>query len=226
MAHEKKTRIRIISSRGHYYAQEVQYEWDKFRKRPRTHVFRTLGPVQSGRRLPGRMAPEEIQELWKAQREQQLREAFVHKEQSPPLKPKVIPEVAAQPAPGIGLATPKSSARTGSGTTRQGRSLTGQAGLEDFDGQVLDLIRQIQGFVTRRMVTKAVLSAGIDRPNHHQSIRRHVSFSLTRLHTRGMLTRKGMGGRGKEYNYHLKPAADVAQEQRATEAETGTSEDD
>jgi hypothetical protein len=200
MVRKAGTRIRIISSRGHEYAQEVRYLWDRVRKRGVTKVIRTLGPVRPTRRLPGRETPERIRELWKEQQEDRSRgsrrPADLRTNSSSESAKKVPPE-ARETVPG------RSRFRVKVAAPQNARSLTGRVGLDAFDRRILELIRQDGGFVTRASVTRSVMTAGVARPNHRQSIRRHVSFSITRLENGGLLARTGVGGRGEPFRYRL-----------------------
>jgi hypothetical protein len=204
MARVKKSRIRIVSSRGHSYAQEVRYEWDKALKRGVTHVIRTLGPLETSRRLPGRMAPERIQSFWEAQQTEKA-EAFRLRSESVKTPDFEGDRLGLnQPSSLPRLLVDASNAEPPSQVGNEPTSLTGKEGLDQFDGRIMRLVEQMDGLATRRRVTKAAATGGIARPNHHQSLRRHVSFALTRLHARGLLWRSGEGGKGHEYQYRPK----------------------
>lgn len=192
----EKTRVRLVSSRGHLYAQEVRYEWDRARKRGKTHVIRTLGPMAPLRRpTVGGLNPAEIWlrlEIQKNDRKQSRKRLTA---------PKMQDAVSGDPRPPGTIVIAEGSDQHVAGTSRGRRTLTGILGVESFDHRVLQCIRQLSGVATRASVFEAVRAAGIPRPNHRQSLRRHVSFALTRLFRQLRVTRTGSGGRGNPYHY-------------------------
>jgi len=196
----QKTRIRLVSSRGHLYAQEVRYEWDRTSQRGITHVIRTLGPMTPLRRpAVGGLDAGEIWLRLKLQREERSRARR-------PRLPFRTEHVAVDEAPSAERAIASDEPSPRITLTPPGRrSLTGSLGLGSFDNRVLRCVRQLGGQGTRSGVFEAVQTAGIPRPNHRQSLRRHVSFALTRLFRQKKVTRAGSGGRGDPYRYSSPP---------------------
>ena len=194
----RKTRIRVIDSRGHRYAQEVRYEWDPAKKRGVTHVLRSLGPVDSSLRSEGRrLAPEEIQKLLATQKA----------ERSASRPAQRVPRVVWLNGR---VEVHRDSPQADNGPSPQNGEpvaavlpLTGGARLERFDRRILEIVRGLGQNATRTSVFEVSRSEGLERPNHHQTLRRHVSFALTRLYRKGLVKRFGEGGVGHPYRYSL-----------------------
>jgi hypothetical protein len=226
MARLPRTRIRIILSRGHYYAQEVLYRWDRNKKRGVTRVIRTLGPVNPTRGFPGRVSPQQIRALWEVQQEEKARASSRVLDRSTRRLFQADEDVERHSSEGAPQEIVEPADATLAARKRTGRSLTGREGLEEFDRKVLRLVGALGTPVTRLGLRRAVVQAGIPRPNHHQSIEKHVSFSLTRLHGVGFLSRTGTGGRGDMYRYQLATDSTNARRLGLAEAEphptTGT----
>lgn len=196
----RKTRVRLVSSRGHLYAQEVRYEWDRTRQRGITQVIRTLGPMAPLRRPSvGGLDPTEI---W-LRLELQKKDRSQTRARPPPSKMRLASTENAKLS-GASVIAEEADPQS-AGTSRGRRSLTGIRGVESFDQRVLEFVCQSNGEATRATVFEAVKAAGIPRPNHRQSLRRHVSFALTRLFRQRTVTRTGSGGRGNPYQYNCRP---------------------
>ncbi len=194
----QKTRIRLVSSRGHLYAQEVRYEWDRIRQRGITHVIRTLGPMAPLRKATvGGLDTGEIWLRLKLQREERSKARRL----PPSYRTKAAVPAASADQTFAAEETGKRATEVPAGR----RSLTGSLGLESLDQKVLQCVRQQGGQATRAGVFEALRAAGIARPNHHQSLRRHVSFALTRLFRREQVARTGSGGKGDPFRYHSLP---------------------
>lgn len=194
-----KTRIRVVTSRGHQYAQEVRYEWDRERKRGVTRVLRTLGPLSPLReRDISRLSPDEIVSLIHEQ-EEGKRQAR--------LRTRTKPDSTENDHMSADVTGPERTVAHQREMNRSSgnpaHSLTGTKGLNLFDHSILDLVRTIGPNATRRSVLDAARRQGIERPNHHLSLRRHVSFSLTRLFKAAKVVRHGGGGPGALYSYSV-----------------------
>jgi hypothetical protein len=159
-------------------------------------VIRTLGPMAPLRRptVEG-LDPAEIRlrlEIQKSNRSQA-------RLPPPSSLPQLIPVKSAPSSESAGISG--ESNQHVAGMPSGGGSLTGSTGLESFDLRVLQCVRQLGGQPTRAKVFEAVRAAGILRPNHHQSLRRHVSFALTRLFRAKAVARTGSGGKSDPYRY-------------------------
>lgn len=186
-------RIRVVTSRGHKYAQEVEYRWNRVLRRGETRVVRTLGPLAPLRRpSQGSLSPAEIQ--------LRLRIQADAKQVSMLSSPQRGPETVTNDARPLGTdprrasetdvleeRSEKGSDLAGSGEGRF--TFTGRAGLAAFDQEVEAIVLRAGRPLTRREVTGVVESQGIKRPNHRLSLRRHVSFALTRLAATGRVRR-------------------------------------
>ncbi len=184
-----RTRIRRVTSRGHQYAQEVLYEWDSRRGRGVTRVLRVLGPLTPVRRpTVGAVDPQVIADRIAAQTRSrdQSRESPGRSGRGP--MPRTLP-----PPP---RNQPGTSPRLGhtSAEVLSAFPLTGDRGLERFDTRILALIRQHRRGATRAAIFKAASKARVARPSPDQSLRRHISFAITRLFRRRLLSRFGEGG--------------------------------
>lgn len=184
-------RIRVVRSRGHDYAQEVVYEWDSRLKRGRTRVLRTLGPLRPRRGKKGeKTAAREIETRIRAQRrESESRLPRTH-------WPDSAKHEGAGTAGRTELTIAKSTEEKQPGWVPR-HSITGSKGVKDFDEQVLRYLQRSKRPQRRRDVYWAASRAGVRPPNARLSLRRHISFALTRLRNAGLiieLERPGIGG--------------------------------
>lgn len=85
-------------------------------------------------------------------------------------------------------------------------SITGSRGIEEFDRRTLALVKSVKDGVTRTDLFTLGRGAELQRPNHHLSLRRHLSFSLTRLHGLQLVERTGQGGKHAPYRYYASTA--------------------
>lgn len=184
-------RIRVVKSRGHEYAQEVVYEWNPRLKRGRTRVLRTLGPLRPRRRGKGnKAAAREIQTRIRAQRRES--ESRLPRTHWPDSTGHDETETVTRAGPPVATATDRTQTPIASR-----HSITGSEGLEEFDEQVLRYLLKVKRPQRRRDVYWAASRAGVRPPNSRLSLRRHISFALTRLRNAGLiieLERSGIGG--------------------------------
>ena len=196
MVSPQKTRIRVICSRGHLYAQEVWYEWDKSRKRGVTHVIRTLGPLSPTRKPvvgEGRLTPQVIRQLI-------IRKGGEHSQGEQNLRATNVAQgLVPGPIDSLQLTESTPPVRP----TRVPMQFTGSVGLGEFDEHILEIVRNSEGPATRDSVTKIAQRSGINPPSQQLPLRRHVGFSLFRLLKKGRIVRAGAGGRGNPYQYSI-----------------------
>jgi hypothetical protein len=166
-----------------------------------TRVLRTLGPLQPRRRVVGSaLGPREIRaRVLSQERAPDYRRHLPRWPEATPLVQSTATEASRALNSGHSYTGPESR-RTPS---HRGGRITGTVGLAEFDTRVLLFIRSANRAVTRGLVFEAAKRAGVDVPSEGLSLRRHISFSITRLESEGLLDKAGSGGKGDPYRYRV-----------------------
>jgi hypothetical protein len=185
------TKIRRVRSRGHTYLQEVEYTWDRSRKRGITRIIRQLGPETP---LNPNRYEQSVLDEGKARLREQERRSQSRREQR--------------------LWNP--NARRQIGGHRGGRTAKQEPNLppllpdQELIERVYAVVRELAHGATRRVVFEVLKRSGNAPNEDERDARTHVGFALTMLSRSGRLIACAPLRRRGAYSYSM-PDSSVTQ---------------